>query len=306
MDNYGMSIGYRGGATTITGASGNSWTGLSQIGNGQWGMWGHDNNATGALIMYGDRAATFVNFAGNDIREANYVYGNRFVDQGNNSYYCDPASTSVLNYINIHRLYGIDGNIETYDHIEMQDNYALRLGSGSDFRMWHDGTSTVFRNYNHAGGNIYWQGEDTEGTNTGLIYMICDTSRTYVRLFENGGERLRTTSSGITVYGTMTATADVVAYSDIRTKENIKPITNALDKVKEIQGVEFNKIGDTNKSIGVIAQEIEKVLPEVVREQNDGMKAVAYGNITAILIEAVKELSNKVEELENKLNGTEL
>lgn len=62
MSNYGMSIGYRGGSTSIVGADGNTWTGLSAIGNGQWGMWGHDNSATGALFMYGDRAASFVSF----------------------------------------------------------------------------------------------------------------------------------------------------------------------------------------------------------------------------------------------------
>jgi hypothetical protein len=60
MDNYGMSLGYRGGATSIVGASGNTWTGLTQIGNGQWGMWGHNNNAAGSLVMFGDRAATYV------------------------------------------------------------------------------------------------------------------------------------------------------------------------------------------------------------------------------------------------------
>jgi hypothetical protein len=65
MDNYGMSLGYRGGATSIVGASGNTWTGLTQIGNGQWGMWGHNNNATGSLVMFGDRAATYVSIPGN-------------------------------------------------------------------------------------------------------------------------------------------------------------------------------------------------------------------------------------------------
>ena len=68
MDNYGMSLGYRGGATSIVGASGNTWTGLTQIGNGDWGMFGHNNDATGALIMSGDRAATYVDFAGNNIQ----------------------------------------------------------------------------------------------------------------------------------------------------------------------------------------------------------------------------------------------
>ena len=74
MDNYGMSLGYRGGATSIVGASGNTWTGLTQIGNGQWGMFGHNDDATGALIMSGDRAATFVEFHSNDIKGAGDIY----------------------------------------------------------------------------------------------------------------------------------------------------------------------------------------------------------------------------------------
>ena len=74
MDNYGMSLGYRGGATSIVGASGNTWTGLTQIGNGQWGMFGHNNDAAGALIMSGDRAATYVEFHSNDIKGAGDIY----------------------------------------------------------------------------------------------------------------------------------------------------------------------------------------------------------------------------------------
>ena len=62
MDNYGMSLGYRGGSTSIVGASGNTWTGLTQIGNGEWGMFGHDNNATGVKIMQGSRSATYTAF----------------------------------------------------------------------------------------------------------------------------------------------------------------------------------------------------------------------------------------------------
>ena len=73
MDNYGMSLGYRGGATSIEGASGNTWTGLSQIGNGQWGMWGHNNSAAGALVMSGDRAATYIDFHNNELRDAGKV-----------------------------------------------------------------------------------------------------------------------------------------------------------------------------------------------------------------------------------------
>ena len=74
MDNYGMSLGYRGGATSIVGASGETWSGLSQIGNGEWGMWGHNNSANGALIMRGDRAATYVDFSGNNIQGITDAY----------------------------------------------------------------------------------------------------------------------------------------------------------------------------------------------------------------------------------------
>ena len=67
--------------------------------------------------------------------------------------------------------------------------------------------------------------------------------------------------------------------------------------------LEFNKIGDDKKSIGVIAQEIEKVVPEVVKEDDKGMKSVAYGNISGLLIEAIKELKAEIEELKsNKCN----
>jgi len=88
-------------------------------------------------------------------------------------------------------------------HTEWQDGYNIRLGSGADFRMWHDGSHMVFRNYNHAAGNIYFQGEDTEGTNHGLLYMINDVSQPYLKLYSNGGEKLRTTTSGILVTGGM-------------------------------------------------------------------------------------------------------
>ena len=62
MDKYGMSLGYRGGSTSIVGASGNTWTGLTQLNNGEWGMFGHDNNAVGVKIMQGSRSATYTAF----------------------------------------------------------------------------------------------------------------------------------------------------------------------------------------------------------------------------------------------------
>jgi hypothetical protein len=102
------------------------------------------------------------------------------------------------------------------------------------------------------------------------------------------------------VKGTIRATGDIIAYSDARVKENIKTIDNALNKIDKLRGVEFNKIGEDIKSIGVIAQEIEKVIPEVVREDDKGMKSVAYGNISGLLIEAIKELKAEIDLLKSK------
>jgi hypothetical protein len=118
---------------------------------------------------------------------------------------------------------------------------------------------------------------------------------------ENVGIGDTTPSYKLDVDGTIRATGDVIAYSDKRVKENIKTIDNSLEKVNQLRGVEFNKIGEDKKSIGVIAQEIENILPEVVREDDKGMKSVAYGNITGILIEAIKELKSEVEELKKQI-----
>ncbi len=98
------------------------------------------------------------------------------------------------------------------------------------------------------------------------------------------------------VNGTIYASGDLIAFSDERKKTNIEPIPNALEKVLQLRGVTFDKIdGDDRRHAGVIAQEVEKVLPEVVYTDIDGMKGVAYGNVIGLLIEAIKELARNKE-----------
>ena len=99
--------------------------------------------------------------------------------------------------------------------------------------------------------------------------------------------------------GTVTATGDIIAYSDVRVKENIHTIENALDKTLKLRGVTYNRtdVEDKSTKIGVIAQEIMEVLPELVSEDETGMYGVSYGNLTAVLIEAIKEQQKQIEEL---------
>lgn len=115
--------------------------------------------------------------------------------------------------------------------------------------------------------------------------------------------------NNITASAGIRAAGDVIAFfsSDERLKENIHPIENALSKVELISGNTYDwKEGFDNihphkgNDVGVIAQEVEKVLPQVVINRENGYKAVDYEKIVPLLIEAIKELSAKVKELENK------
>jgi uncharacterized Zn ribbon protein len=112
-----------------------------------------------------------------------------------------------------------------------------------------------------------------------------------------------TMTGNLVVQGSITATLDVTAYSDKRLKNNIEDIKDSLNKLLKLKGVSFDRISDNKKSIGVIAQDVKDVLPEVVSEDKEGYLSVSYGNIVALLIESVKELSNKVDNLEKQLNN---
>ena len=99
---------------------------------------------------------------------------------------------------------------------------------------------------------------------------------------------------------------DIVASesSDRRLKDNIKPIKNACEKINKIGGYEFdwndNQELYEGHDVGVIAQEIEEVLPEVVETREDGYKAVDYKKIVPLLIEGIKDLQKQIDELKNK------
>ena len=99
--------------------------------------------------------------------------------------------------------------------------------------------------------------------------------------------------------GNFTATGTVTSGSDISLKTNITNIENALDRLCQLRGIEFDYIRTGEHNYGLIAQEVEEIFPYLIRGVDP--KSVAYANITAILIEAVKELKKEVEELKKKI-----
>ncbi|CAB4154019.1 Intramolecular chaperone auto-processing domain containing protein [uncultured Caudovirales phage] len=190
-----------------------------------------------------------------------------FYDSNNTGYYVDPASTSSLNVLTMAN--------------------KITLGSFSAATT-NSGEAWIGRASDRVSGTMTVQ---LGGGAGGRVFEVVDYAWTTV-LFK------------VDSSGNATASGDVTAYSDKRIKENIITIDNALDKVLSLRGVTYNRIDSDDKSqkIGVIAQEIQEVLPQVVHEQENGLLGVSYGNITAVLIEAIKEQQTQIEELKQLVN----
>ena len=112
-------------------------------------------------------------------------------------------------------------------------------------------------------------------------------------------------SYGLYVTGGIYSTDNICAYSDVRKKENIVTVENALEKVLKLRGVNYNRIDDATKTrkIGVIAQETELVLPEVVTYAADVDEySVMYGNMSGLFIEAFKEQQVEIQQLKELVN----
>ncbi len=154
-----------------------------------------------------------------------------------------------------------------------------------------------------SGYSLYFDG----GSDTRMLESSANVLDTYV----GGSHSLRLEADG-----DLQVKQDVVAYSSIysdeRLKDDVKTIDSALEKVKKLRGVEFvwNKGSRKDeKDIGVIAQETEKVLPEIVREKKMGLhtdsdekfKTVDYDKLTAVLIESIKEQQKQIEELKSEI-----
>ena len=181
--------------------------------------------------------------------------------------------------------------------------FAFRLRNGST--AYNDGVSD---NGTPGSAGAYTQIHVRQDAPTQLIY--------YCTVHGNSMGNILNIQSGfgsvfednMIVTGSLTVTGNVSAanISDERVKENLTPISQPLDKLREIQGYEFDWIpteGVTTEEghdIGVVAQEIEKIAPEAVITRNNGYKSVKYDKLIPILIQSVKELTERVKVLENK------
>ena len=110
----------------------------------------------------------------------------------------------------------------------------------------------------------------------------------------DGGGVITALTIDMSAAGAAVFNNDVTAFSDKRLKDNIKTIENGLDKVMKMRGVTFTR--DGVEGTGVIAQEIQEVLPQVVHDKQEYL-SVAYGNVVGVLIEAIKDLQKQIDDI---------
>jgi hypothetical protein len=275
-------------------------------------------------VYAGTSAAAFINLIGN----ANTA-GSSCVIVGQNSddggyFWNRKASFLSFGTSNSERMritsggnVGIGNTSPSYKlHISGTSGTGARLiqadGTGTAFNIIsvvNDGCQLFLSAEASTGGNIAtgslaYAGIIDTNTNTALQFATFATVRMTVT---NGGNILMgtTTDNGERLYvsGAIRATGTITANSDITLKKNLAKIENALEKVEQINGYTYEfKADDTKRHAGVIAQEIQGVLPEIVNKGNDGLLGVEYGNISALLIEAIKEQQAQINELKALLN----
>ena len=240
-----------------------------------------------ALTLNHDKSATFTNNVysltrvqgGNSLIGSNTISSTTFATFGSNSSGVGVALAR-------------DHNANTYKDLIINSSGNVALGTASHAAITGNVRTLTIdgTNANVSGGIVL----KANGTNVQSWYWESNNMRyqnigNYSHTFYKNNSTVLFT---IATSGTVTATGDVVAYSDEKLKTDIKTLDGS--KVYEMRGVSFIK--DEKEGSGVIAQELEKVAPELVNNDSE-YKSVAYGNITGYLIEAIKDLKAEIEEL---------
>lgn len=202
-------------------------------------------------------------------------------------------------------------NGSAWTNLDTQTSQSFSNNEKKTYSFSNATSYTHYRLYITAGNHSNWVGigelelmESAAPALKSLFYVdettgnvgIFSTNPGIYKLYVNGGMYASSYSSG----------------SDKRWKKNIKPIDKALSLVEKLQGVRFewkaeefkDKNFEKGVQIGLIAQDVEPVIPEVVKTDKDGYKAISYEKLTAVLLEAIKEQDKRIKALEAKVNGS--
>ena len=255
---------------------------------------------------------------GNDLAALGFVEGFDGIIQNNTA----GLSTykGDVEFLNDVRFQNSSGtNVCYFDESEeefiFRDSKKLVFGNATngDLQIYHDSSHSYIKDT--GTGDLKIQGspdvviEDTGGQNSAVFNTDAGVEL-YWRGTTSAGKKLETTQTGVAIDGELTVTGDITAFhtSDERLKDNVTPIDDPLAKVLSISGNTFTWNNASNhegeEDTGVIAQEIAALgLPGLSTVREDGTHAVRYEKLTALLIEAVKELSAKVDDLQQQINN---
>ena len=300
-----------------------------------------DNNTTAGRDVFWDSSEGLMRFY--DSAKANFGTGDdlQIYHDGSYSYIKDAGTGSLILQTNQFLTYnaagdelmivaGENGSVELYYdnskkfetltggakvhgaftatadlNFNVHDNQKIKLGGSSDLELFHDGSNSYITN---GTGKLYIDSDNDDiMLQSGQIQIKNAAGDEHMAWFDAGGscalyhnnnKRLDTTNGGLTVQGSVTETSDVAL------KEDIKSLSNSLTNLKQLNGYSY-KFKETGiKSLGLTAQEVEKVYPDLVSGE-EGKKTLQYSGLIAPLLEAIKELSTEVDTLKTKVAALE-
>ena len=211
------------------------------------------------------------------------------------------------------------GNATFNKNVIFGDNGKALFGAGTDLAIFSDGTDGKIE----ASGSLILDANGTTislrdgGTensqigldSAGLVMTVVGSDKDFFISGNDGGSAITGVRVDFSDAGAIICNGNITAFgntSDIKLKENIEVISDALDKVKQLKGITFNYKKDGKRSTGLIAQDLEKVLPEAIYETidadingdpEDNHLAIRYGNTVGLLVEAIKEQQEQIETL---------
>jgi hypothetical protein len=199
----------------------------------------------------------------------------------------------------VHNNISASGNIVTGANITTSGSdlgLAIKYGNGSsDYGRIRFFTNNTNANTIHSFSTTW--GSSFTASSRGAINVDGGTGITF-GAWDSPDMYITRTSGNTYIKGTLTVGSTITENSSLRYKENVETIKYGLDKVLQMRGVTYDKKNTGVKEIGVIAEEIYEVLPEVVLKNEEGdIDSVSYSRITAVLIEAIKDLKKEIEEL---------
>lgn len=201
-------------------------------------------------------------------------------------------------------LYNLYTHPATHPASMITEDSSRRFTSDSEQSNWNDAYTHSTSPHAPVSPNFT---ETVTITNAVPQINMVDTDQGMTRYIHfNGGIIGFLTSAGGWAFrvddaGNAIATGDITAFSDIRLKKDLEQIQDALSKVEQLTGYTFTRIDTKQKHAGLIAQDVKKVLPEAITNMDEYM-TLSYGSITGLLVEAIKDLSKRVKDLESKIN----